>query len=100
MPFMRRSPLLRMAAVGGVAYMGSKAGTNRAMAQQNQAQQAQGQEAPAQPSAAPPPPSPAAAGATSSGTDRITQLKELAGLRDSGALTQEEFDKEKARILA
>ena len=48
MPFMRRSPLLRMAAVGGVAYMGSKAGTNRAMAQQNQAQQAQ---APAQPSA-------------------------------------------------
>jgi hypothetical protein len=98
MPFMRRSPLLRMAAVGGVAYMGSKAGTNRAMAQQNQAQQAQGQEAPAQPTAPPPPP--AAAAATSSGTDRVTQLKELAGLRDSGALTQEEFDKEKARILA
>ncbi|HEY2564658.1 MAG TPA: SHOCT domain-containing protein [Acidimicrobiales bacterium] len=92
---MRRSPLLRMAAVGGVAYMGSKAGTNRAMAQQNQAQQAQ---APAQPSASPPPP--AAADTTSDATDRITQLKELAGLRDSGALTQEEFDKEKARILA
>jgi hypothetical protein len=95
MPFMRRSPLLRMAAVGGVAYMGSKAGTNRAMAQQNQTQQAQ---APAQPSAPPPPP--AAPDATSSGSDRIAQLKELAGLRDSGALTQEEFDKEKARILA
>jgi hypothetical protein len=75
--------------------MGSKAGTNRAMAQQNQAQQAQ---APAQPSASPPPP--AAADTTSDATDRITQLKELAGLRDSGALTQEEFDKEKARILA
>jgi membrane protease subunit (stomatin/prohibitin family) len=84
-----------MAAVGGVAYMGSKAGTNRAMAQQNQAQQAQ---ASAQPSASPPPP--AAADTTSDATDRITQLKELAGLRDSGALTQEEFDKEKARILA
>ena len=95
MPFMRRSPLLRMAAVGGVAYMGSKAGTNRAMAQQNQTQQAQ---APAQPSAPPPPP--AAPDATSGGSDRIAQLKELAGLRDSGALTQEEFDKEKARILA
>ncbi len=94
MPFVRRRPLLRMAAVGGVAYMGSKAGTNRAMAQQNQAQQAQAQEAP--PQAAPPPP----ASATSSASDRITQLKELAGLRDSGALTQEEFDKEKARILA
>ena len=28
MPFMRRRPLLRAAAVGGVAYMGAKAGTN------------------------------------------------------------------------
>jgi len=37
MPFVRRRPLLRMAAVGGVAYMGAKAGSNRAM----QAQQAQ-----------------------------------------------------------
>jgi membrane protease subunit (stomatin/prohibitin family) len=85
-----------MAAVGGVAYMGSKAGTNKAMAQQNQAQQAQGQDA-STPAAAPPPP-PAAA--TDGGTDRIGKLKELAELHDSGALTQEEFDKEKARILA
>ena len=36
---MRRRPLLRMAAVGGVAYMGAKAGTNKAMSnQQAQAQ--------------------------------------------------------------
>ncbi|HEY6623942.1 MAG TPA: SHOCT domain-containing protein [Acidimicrobiales bacterium] len=97
MPFMRRRPLLRAAAVGGVAYMGSKAGTNRAMAQQNQAQQAQGQQDQTQ--ATPPPPPPAAA-ASSAATDRISQLKQLAELRDSGALTQEEFDKEKARILA
>jgi membrane protease subunit (stomatin/prohibitin family) len=95
MPFMRRSPLLRVAAIGGVAYMGSKAGANRANAQ---AQQAQAQGAPAQ--ATPPPPPPAAAPATSGATDRIAQLKELAELRDSGALTQEEFDKEKARVLA
>ncbi len=95
---MRRSPLLRMAAVGGVAYMGSKAGANRA-AQQNQAQQAQGQQPDAAPApAAPPPPPPG--GATAPATDRISQLKELASLHDSGALTQEEFDKEKARILA
>jgi Short C-terminal domain len=93
---MRRSPLLRMAAIGGVAYMGSKAGANRANAQ---AQQAQGQEAPAQ-AAPPPPPPPPAADATSGATDRVSQLKELAELHDSGALTQEEFDKEKARILA
>lgn len=96
---MRRSPLLRMAAIGGVAYMGSKAGANKANAQ---AQQAQAQQPAAE---TPPPPPPAAAppppdGATSGATDRISQLKELAELHDSGALTQEEFDKEKTRILA
>jgi hypothetical protein len=98
---MRRSPLLRMAAIGGVAYMGSKAGANRANANA-QAQQAQGQAAPAQAAPPPPPPPPAApaADATSGATDRIAQLKELAELHDSGALTQEEFDKEKTRILA
>jgi hypothetical protein len=90
-----------MAAIGGVAYMGSKAGANRA-AQQNQAQQAQGQQPDAQaaPAPAPPPPPPPSGGATAPATDRISQLKELASLHDSGALTQEEFDKEKARILA
>jgi multidrug resistance efflux pump len=87
-----------MAAIGGVAYMGSKAGANKANAQ---AQQAQAQAAPAQAAPPPPPPPPAAAAsATSGATDRISQLKELAELHDSGALTQEEFDKEKARILA
>ena len=50
MPFVRRRPLLRAAAVGGVAYMGAKAGTNRAM----QAQQG-AQPAPAEPAPAPPP---------------------------------------------
>lgn len=97
---MRRSPLLRMAAIGGVAYMGSKAGANKANAQ---AQQAQAQQ-PADQTAPPPPPPaaapPPAADATSGATDRIAQLKELAELHDSGALTQEEFDKEKTRILA
>ena len=43
MPFVRRRPLLRAAAVGGVAYMGAKAGTNKAM----QAQGAQAEPAPA-----------------------------------------------------
>ncbi|HXA33182.1 MAG TPA: SHOCT domain-containing protein [Acidimicrobiales bacterium] len=91
---MRRSPLLRMAAIGGVAYMGSKAGANKANAQAQQAQAAPAEAAP------PPPPPAAAAPATSGATDRVAQLKELAALHDSGALTQEEFDKEKARILA
>ena len=41
-----------------------------------------------------PPPAPAA-----SGKDRIEQLKELAGLKEQGVLTDEEFAREKARIL-
>ncbi len=98
MPFVRRRPLLRAAAVGGVAYMGAKAGTNRAMA--NQAQ------APAAPEPAPAPPPPAAAPAPAPATaapvdtsDRLAELKQLGELKEAGVLTQEEFDKEKARIL-
>ena len=51
MPFMRRRPLLRAAAVGGVAYMGAKAGTNRAMQQSGEAQPAEPAPAPAPASA-------------------------------------------------
>jgi len=98
MPFVRRRPLLRMAAVGGVAYMGAKAGTNRA--QQAQAQQAQAQQAPpAQPAPAAPA-APAAPDHVTAASDRIAELKQLAELKASGVLTQEEFDKEKARLLA
>jgi Short C-terminal domain len=92
MPFVRRRPLLRAAAVGGVAYMGAKAGSNRAMAQQQAA---------AEPAAPPPPaPAPAAAAPVSSATDRIAQLQQLASLHDSGALTDEEFTAAKAQVLA
>ena len=42
-----------------------------------------------------PPPAPA-----NGGEDRIEQLKELAGLKEQGVLTDEEFAREKARILA
>jgi hypothetical protein len=31
---------------------------------------------------------------------KMDQLKQLAELRDSGVLTQEEFDSEKAKVLA
>ncbi len=93
MPFVRRRPLLRAAAVGGVAYMGAKAGTNRAIAG-------------AQTAPEPPPepaPSPVAtgsgAGAVSAAGDRIAMLQQLAQLHDSGALTDEEFAAEKAKVL-
>lgn len=84
----RRRPLLRAAAVGGVAYMGAKAGTNRAM-------QAQGaQQAPAP---APPPPAPAPVAAPAD--DTIARLTQLASLHSSGALTDEEFTAAKAQVL-
>jgi len=87
---MRRAPLLRMAAVGGVAYMGAKAGTNRA----NQAAAA------AEPAPAPAPAAPAPAQVQAdAASDRIAQLQQLAALHTSGALTDEEFATEKAKIL-
>ena len=89
MPFVRRRPLLRAAAVGGVAYMGAKAGSNRAMSQQQAAAPAEAQ--------APPPPAPAAP--VSAASDRIAQLQQLASLHDSGALTDEEFTAAKAQVL-
>ena len=46
---------------------------------------------------APAPPAPAPAGA---GRDRAEQLKDLAGLKAQGILTEAEFAAEKARILA
>jgi membrane protease subunit (stomatin/prohibitin family) len=55
-----------------------------------QAQQAQA----AQAAAPAPAPAPAAAA-----PDPIAQLTQLAALKDSGALTQAEFDAEKAKIL-
>ncbi len=88
MPFVRRRPLLRAAAVGGVAYMGAKAGTNRAMRGQA------AQQAPAEPAPAPAP-APTAAPAD----DPIARLTQLASLHSSGALTDEEFTAAKAQVL-
>jgi Short C-terminal domain len=87
MPMMRRRPLLRAAAVGTVAYQGSKRG---AMAGQNQAAQ---QEAPPPP---PPPPAPAAAAPADPTVEKINQLAQL---HASGALTDEEFAAAKAQAL-
>jgi hypothetical protein len=58
-------------------------------------QAAQAQQAPAEAPPAAPAPEPAAAA-----PDPIEQLTQLAALRDSGALTEEEFEAEKAKILA
>jgi hypothetical protein len=46
-----------------------------------------------------PPPQPAPAPAAAP-TDTVTQLKELAELKNQGILTEEEFAQQKAKILA
>jgi hypothetical protein len=84
---LRRRPLARMAVrttvvAGTAAAVGAHAANRRA--------ETANQEAPA-PQAAPAPAPPA--------PDPIAQMTQLAALRDSGALTQAEFDTQKARIL-
>jgi hypothetical protein len=89
MPMMRRRPLLRAAAVGTVAYQGSKRG---AMAGQNQAaQQAPPPPPPAPVAAAPAPPAPV--------DPTVEKISQLAQLHANGALTDEEFAAAKARAL-
>jgi len=86
---MRRRPLAR-AAVRTTAVVGTAAVVGGHMA--NKRAQEQAQEAPPEPQYAPAPAAPA--------PDPIEQLTKLAALRDSGALTEAEFEAEKAKILA
>ena len=88
MPFRRRRPLLRAAAVGGGAYMAGKHRAN------SQAQEAEAEQPAAPAEAAPPAP----AGGMS--PDAIAQLKDLADLHTQGVLTDEEFADQKAKLLA
>jgi len=90
MPVMRRRPLLRAAAVGTVAYQGSKRG---AMAGQNQAAEAAAPPPPSYPAAPPAPPAPAPVDPT------VEKISQLAELHASGALTDEEFAAAKAQAL-
>ena len=92
MPMMRRRPLLRAAAVGTVAYQGSKRG---AMAGQNQAAQAEQQAPPSPPAPMAPAPAPAAAPVDPT----VEKISQLAQLHASGALTDEEFAAAKAQAL-
>ena len=58
-----------------------------------------GKQPPAQPPAAAPAPPPQVAAPTSMTQDQIDRLKQLSQLRDSGVLTDAEFQAEKQRIL-
>ena len=96
MPMMRRRPVLRT--VGRTAVI---AGTATAVAggvsrhQQNKYAQQDAAAAPPQETA----PAPEAAPAPDSDA-LINKLKELANLKDQGILTEDEFNDQKAKILA
>jgi hypothetical protein len=85
MPFRRRRPLLRAAAVGGTAYAVGKHRGRGAEAEDEQEQY--DDQVPQQ------------APAPASESDRLDSIKQLAELHDSGALSDEEFAREKDRLL-
>ena len=89
---LRRRPIAR-AAVRTTAVVGTAAVVGGHMANKQAAAQQQAQAAP-EPAPHPPAPAPAAAA-----PDPVAQLTQLAALRDSGALTEEEFEAQKAKIL-
>ncbi len=99
----RRRPLMRAAMIGGGAYAVGKhnANKNAAEAEGEADQEAQQQAAPpvAAAPAPPPPPPPAPAAAAPAGDDLVGQLTELKGLLDAGALSQDEFEAAKAKLL-
>ncbi len=87
---MRRRPVARMA-VRTTAVVGTAAVVGGHMANKQAAQaQAAAEEAPT----AAPEPAP-----TTAAPDPIEQFTQLAALKDSGALTEAEFEAEKAKIL-
>ena len=92
---MRRRPLVRAAMVGGGAYAAGKA---RQRSQTGQADEEQRLAALEQQSAAAPPP-PAAPAAASEAGDVVGKLKELKELQDSGALTPDQFEAAKQKVL-
>jgi len=96
MPFMRRRPLLRAAAVGGGAYMAGKARARRQADEQSQAaEQDQRIGNLEQQNAAPA----AAAVPAQAGPSMTDQLKQLADLRNQGVLNDDEFAAAKAKLL-
>ena len=100
MPLMRRRPLMRAAMVGGAGYAMGKRAQRSAEHEAGQDAQIAGteqQQAPAAPAQAAPPP---AAPAAMSESERIDALTKLKDLLDSGVLTQDEFEAQKAKLLA
>jgi len=75
--FFRRRPLMTATMIGGTGFAAGQAAARRS-------------------ARAPAPAPPASAGEA----DLVTQLKQLAELRDKGSLSPEEFDAAKKKLLA
>jgi hypothetical protein len=86
----------RTAAIAGTATAVSNRVSRRQANKWSQQEQQQGYEEAPPEQAPPPPPAPAAP----STDDKLAQLKELGELKDSGVLTDAEFEAQKAKILA
>jgi hypothetical protein len=82
-----------MRTVGRTAVIAGTASAVSGRVNRRQQQKFSEQEAQAQQAAAPPPPA-------ADSDELINKLKELATLKDQGILTEEEFNAQKAKILA
>lgn len=96
MPLGRR-PVMRT--VGRTAVIAGTASAVAGRVNRRQQGKYSEQDAQAQQAAAPPPAAPAESAAPDS-DELINKLKELATLKDQGILTEEEFNTQKANILA
>jgi hypothetical protein len=93
--------MARTAVVAGTATAVSNRVSRRQYNRWAQQDQPQYQEQPQQYYQEPAPaPAPAAPPAASAAPDRVSQLKDLAALKEQGILTDQEFAAEKAKILA
>ena len=88
----RRRPLMRAAMVGGGAYYAGKRSQERS--EREYEQEARLQQLEAEQAA---PPRPASSGGMTA--DTIEQLKQLGELKESGVLTEAEFQAQKQKIL-
>ncbi len=91
-----------MGLIRGVARTAAIAGTATAVSNRVSRRQANRWSEQEAQQAAPPQaaqPQPVAAAPPAAAPDKVTQLKELAALKDQGILTDEEFAAEKAKIL-
>jgi len=88
--------LRRAAVLGATAHVASQRGQARGAAE---ASQEQYEAAPPQQQYAAAPPVEAQAPAAAPAQDPYDELMKLKGLLDAGALTQQEFDAQKAKIL-